>query len=272
MVLRHDFNSFSHHLVNDSLCRLHIFDCTGNLAHQKGHDIHLVFEGDFLARLFKLFYSDLVWELPLRAESLDILLAVVLPIHDELSFLDAQGPTSVDQCADGVVVASTDNSFLVTGRGTSLSGGDKSRANPNSFGAQCQGHGQASSIVDATCGHHVDRLTSHGRLVSLAEVHSGRNQDARAYFPSVTASFTALCADEVNAHCKALLDMLRGTDHVHHEDSVSVALFDHPFRRNTNGTHKELCARLYDNVHQLGELTLGVVVVGSSGTSTHLGE
>lgn len=54
----------------------------------------------------------------------------------------------------------------------------------------------------------------------------------------MTASFTTLSADHVNAYLKALVDVLRVADHVHVEHAGFVEALDNMDRRDTHGRDK----------------------------------
>lgn len=94
----------------------------------------------------------------------------------------------------------------------------------------------------------------------FAELSNCRDQDSSWDISRVASTFSSLCANHVHAQIKALLDVLRMSDHVHVEHSSLVELLHNVLWWDTDGRDEETGAGLDCNVNQLVELALGVVV------------
>jgi hypothetical protein len=147
---------------------------------------------------------------------------------------------------------------------TGLRGKNETGADPDSAGTEHESSGNTLSIEQATGSNDLDGLAGHGALVSLDQLDDGRDENSGGDISSVATALTSLGADDVNSELKALLDMLGVADHVHVEHSVFVKLLDNGLWGNTDGGNEELSARLDDNVHEIVELSLGVVVAIST--------
>lgn len=76
----------------------------------------------------------------------------------------------------------------------------------------------------------------------------------------MTATFTTLCADHIDADVETFLDVFRVADHVHVEDVVLVETLNNMLRWNTNGRHEKLCTAVDDDADQVVQLAFRVVV------------
>jgi hypothetical protein len=76
----------------------------------------------------------------------------------------------------------------------------------------------------------------------------------------VTTALTTLGANNVGAEFEALLDVLGVSDHVHVENAGLMELLDDVLWWDTDGTDKEFCSALDDDINKLVELSFGVVV------------
>lgn len=127
---------------------------------------------------------------------------------------------------------------------------------------------KSTAIIDSTGANDINGLASELRLLALADVDAGRDQNAGRDVTSVSSTLTSLGANKVATDVDGLLDVLGVANHVHDRDAGLVQLVDGPNRGNTNGADEELGLLLNDNVEELGELTLGVVVLRGSGEAS----
>lgn len=141
-----------------------------------------------------------------------------------------------------------------------LVGQDEAGADPDGAGAHHEGGGQQLAVVDAAGGDDLDGAAGQGRLVLVADLDDGGDQDRRGDVTGVATALTALGADDVDADVDALLDVLDVADHVHVQDAMLVQLVDDGLGGDTDGGDEQLGAGLDDDVGQLAELALGVVI------------
>lgn len=95
----------------------------------------------------------------LVGQSLDLRLAVLLPVADVFVVSDTERSASEDDGADIVVEAGGSDGFLVSLGGTGLVGENKSRSDPDGRCAQHQRCGQRLSVEDTTCSNELDWFT-----------------------------------------------------------------------------------------------------------------
>jgi hypothetical protein len=96
--------------------------------------------------------------------------------------------------------------------------------------------------------------------MALDKLNDLWDEDGGWNVTSVTASLTALGADDVDAEVEALLDVLWVPDHVHVEDAGLVEAVDDGLGWDADGGDEELGPGLDHDVDELVELALGVVV------------
>ena len=123
---------------------------------------------------------------------------------------------------------------------------------------------KSTAIVDSTGANDINRLASELRLLALADVDTGWDQNAGRDVAGVSSTLTGLGADKVATDVEGLLDVLGVANHVHDGDASLVQLVDGPNRGNTDSADEELGLLLNDDVEELWELALGVVVLSGS--------
>lgn len=107
-------------------------------------------------------------------------------------------------------------------------------------------------------------MASELRLLALANVDAGRDQNAGRDVASVSSTLTSLGTNKVATDVEGFLYVFGVAHHVHDGDAGFVQLVDGPHWGNTDGTDEELGLLLNDDVEELGELALGVVVLRRS--------
>lgn len=150
--------------------------------------------------------------------------------------------------------------LLVRLGGAGLVGQDEAGADPDGAGAHHEGSGQQLAVVNTTSGDDLDGAAGQGRLVLVADLDDGGDQDGGGDITGVATALTALGADDVDADVDALLDVLDVADHVHVQDAMLVQLVDDGLGGDTDGGDEQLGAGLDDDVGKLVELALGVVI------------
>lgn len=254
-------NGIANKLVDNSPSRLLLVDNSSGLAHQEGsgvihslvikvvtHLLEIVLDGDYT----------------LAGELLDLVLPVLLPVGDVGVSPHAERTTSEDDSADIVVEAGSADSLLVSLRGASLISEDEAGTDPDTTGTEVKRSSDGLAVEDTAGGDDLHGLAGHGRLVALAELGDGGDEDRRGDVTRVATALAALGADDVGANVDALLHVLGVSDHVHVEDAVLVEAFDDVLGGNTDGGDEQLGARVDDDVDELVELALCVVVASSA--------
>ena len=128
--------------------------------------------------------------------------------------------------------------------------------------------GESTAIIDSTGANDINGLASELRLLALADVDAGRDQNAGRDVTSVSSTLTGLGANKVATDIDGLLDVLGVANHVHDRDPGLVQLVDGPNRGNADSADEELGLLLNDNVEELRELALGVVVLRGFGEAS----
>lgn len=103
-------------------------------------------------------------------------------------------------------------------------------------------------------------LAGHGALVAAAKSDDLWDEDCGGDVAGVASSFTALCANHVDAELEALLDVLGVADHVHVEDAGFVELVDDFFGGHADGGDEEAGAGVDGDLDEFVEFAFGVVV------------
>ena len=157
-----------------------------------------------------------------------------------------------------VLMPSIHHRLLVCRRDPSLFARDEPGAHPDrSLGAPKQIGRQTSAVIRPTGTNDQDGSTGERRFLSLDCVYDGRDQDRGGHVPGVSASFTGLSADKIDACLEGLSDVLGVSNHlvrslviengdsgnlavsmcIHDGDSRGVKFLDKPLWRNTNSRH-----------------------------------
>ena len=84
-------------------------------------------------------------------------------------------------------------------RCTSFFAQDKPRTNPHSASAQHERRSQRLSVEQATRSHNLHLVTRHRTLLSPHHLSDRGDEDRGGDIPRVSSTFTALCADHVDA-------------------------------------------------------------------------
>lgn len=100
--------------------------------------------------------------------------------------------------------------------------------------------------------------------MSLHELGNGWDEHSGGNITGVTTALTTLSADNVDAKFEALLDVFGVSDHVHVENASLVELLNNVLGGHTDSTDEEFGATLDDDINELVELSLGVVMAGST--------
>lgn len=137
---------------------------------------------------------------------------------------------------------------------------NESCSDPHSASAKSKSSCERLSVEDTTCCNHLNGLAGHRALVPFAELSNCRDQDSSWDISRVASTFSSLGANHIHAQIKALLHVLRMSDHVHVEHASLVELLHDVLWWDTDGRDEETGAGLDCNVNQLVELALGVVV------------
>jgi len=104
--------------------------------------------------------------------------------------------------------------LLVHGWGTRLLASDEPGSDPHGLGAPSQIGRETSTVIHGAGTDDQDGSTGERGFLSFDFVYDGRDQDRSGHVAGVSASFTGLRADEVNAGFESLGDVLRMTDHL----------------------------------------------------------
>lgn len=276
VALLDDLDGITNELVNDSLGGLLLVDNGSALAHEEGAEslkrvvILIVAEvldanlgGELLAAVIgveELVEVSLVGDGALGSELLHLGLALRLPVVDVRVVADAHGTAGEDDGADVVVVARGADSLLVGAGSAGLIGEDEAGADPDGAGAHHESSSDGLAVGDAAGSDDLDGAAGEGRLVLVADLDNGGDEDGGGDVAGVAATLTTLGADDVDANVEALLDVLDVANHVHVENAVLVELVDNLLGGDTDGRDEDLGAGLDDDVDELAELALGVIV------------
>lgn len=169
-----------------------------------------------------------------------------------------------DDCANVVVEASCADGLLVSPRRTSLLRQHKPSADPYTRRTKCKSGSKTLSIIQTTRSNDLDVLLGEWALYAAAQRRHSGNQYRRWHVAGVSTTLATLCADDIDAQIKALLDVLGMSNHVHIEDAMRVQLVDDLLWWDADGGDEELSAGVDDDVDQFAELALGVVVAAST--------
>jgi hypothetical protein len=120
-------------------------------------------------------------------------------------------------------MSSIHNRLLMHRRGTRLLTSNEPGADPHGLSAISQVGREAPTVVHGAGTDDQDRPTSQRGCLSFDFVHDGGDQDRGGHVARVSASFTGLSADEVDADLESLGNVLGMTDHlINSENAVSV--------------------------------------------------
>mmetsp|Transcript_5450 Transcript_5450/g.9125 ORF Transcript_5450/g.9125 Transcript_5450/m.9125 type:complete len:214 (+) Transcript_5450:406-1047(+) len=149
---------------------------------------------------------------------------------------DSQRSSGINETPEGVVVAGAQNGLFVSDRRSSFFAAYKARADPHCVTAIVQRHGQSASIVDAAGTHHTHiALRIQWHLVAAHHIHAFRQQNTRRNVSCMTASLSALSANDIHSGRQRLVDVLGMTHHVHHQNACAVQTIHHFFGRHADG-------------------------------------
>ena len=104
--------------------------------------------------------------------------------------------------------------FLVHRWSTGLLASNKPGTDPHGLSTPGQVGRKTSTVVHCAGADNQDGSTSERGFLSLDFVHDSGNQDRRRHIAGVSASFTSLSTDQVNADFESLGDVLGMTDHL----------------------------------------------------------
>jgi hypothetical protein len=94
--------------------------------------------------------------------------------------------------------------------------------------------------MDAARGNDLHRLAGQGGLVTLAGLDDGGDEHRRGDIARVTATLTALTANDITAKVEALLDVLGVANHVHVDDAGLVEPLNDVLRGDADSGYEQL--------------------------------
>lgn len=145
---------------------------------------------------------------------------------------------SEDNGADIVLESGSADGLLVSNRSTGLIGQDEASTDPDSRGTKHKSGGNRVTVEQTTCSDDLHGLTGQGALLALAQLGNSRDENGSRNITSVTTTFTALSADDINTNIKGLLNVLGVADHVHAQDASTVELLHDVLGRDTDGRNE----------------------------------